>query len=202
MIAEIGRLQIKLRFSFVAAVTLMLYFCEERVVLCTFLASLFHESGHLVFMLIYKADFRKIELGAFGICIERNEASLISYKKEAMIALGGIIFNTAACMIFYMTGKSLVNDSFILFAAVNLLVALINSLPSSFLDMGRAINFLLLSCTKEENANRIMNVASHLTAVMLTCFFVVYTAFYGFNISLLAVTIYLNLITFKGRAEK
>ena len=202
MIAEFGRLQIRLKFSFVAAVTLMLYFCDEDVVLITFLASVIHESGHLVFMLIYKADFRKIELGAFGICIERNEISLLSYKKEVMIALGGIIFNSLCCLCFYPIGVRLRSFGLTVFAAVNLLVALINSLPSYFLDMGRAIKFLLLYFKQEEKADRIMNTVSSVTAILLTVFFVLYTAFAGFNISLLAVTTYLNLITFKGRVEK
>lgn len=202
MIAEFGRLQIKLKFSFVAAVTLMLYFCDENVVLISFFASVIHEAGHLVLMFIYKADFRKIEFGAFGICIERNEVSLLSCKKEMMIALGGIIFNAICFILFYPVGLILNSYNLTTFAAVNLLVALINSLPSYFLDMGRALKFFLLSFKQKEKSEKIMSTVSTATAILLTAFFVLYSAFEGFNMSLLAVTIYLNLITFKGRVEK
>lgn len=201
MIAEIRRIQIKLKFSFVAAITLMLYFCEERIVLSAFLASLIHEAGHLFFMMLYRAQPRKIEFGAFGICIERKEALLLSYKKEAVIALGGIIFNLAACTVSQILSLSALKDELMLFSAVNLLVAAFNSLPSHFLDMGRAVSFFLLSVTQEDKAEKIISVISKLTAIALTVIFIFYTAFTGFNVSLLAVTVYLNLITFKGKVE-
>ncbi len=202
MIVEAGTIHIRLKFSFVAAVTLMLYFCEERIVLNAFFASLIHECGHLVFMLIYKAEPYKIELGAFGICIERREATLLSYKKEALIALGGIIFNLTVCFLSRLLSEAVLKDELVLFAAVNLLVALFNSLPSFFLDMGRALNFLFLAFTEEERVNRIMSLISAVTSLVLTFFFVLYTIFVGFNISLLAVTLYLNLITFKRKVDK
>ncbi len=202
MIAEIGGAGIRLKFSFVAAVTLMLYFCEERVVLITFLASIIHESGHLILMSIYRVPVKNIELGAFGICIERTEVSFAGYRKEALIALGGIAFNLIACLLSWLLYAAVSKEALMLFAAVNLLVALFNSLPSFFLDMGRAVGFLLLTVFSQERTEKITACISVFTALMLDTALIVYTAFIGFNVSLFAVTVYLNLLTFKGKVEK
>lgn len=202
MIAQIGSTQLKLRFSFVATVTLMLYFCDERVVLSAFFASLFHESGHIIIMRLCKARLKAIELGAFGIRIDRAAFGLLSYKKEALIAIGGILFNLFACLVFYILRIISENEEFLLFSAVNLLVAMINSIPNGYLDFGRALHFFLLCFLSEDKAEKIISVTSSVSAAALAILWLFYSIFVGFNISLTAVTLYLTIITFQRKVEK
>lgn len=202
MIAEIGKTQIKLRFSFVAAVTLMLYLCDEKVVLCTFCASLFHEGGHLFFMRIFSEVPSYIEFGLSGIRIDRANVSHLSYKKEALVALGGIIFNLSAAVIFYIAYALSGKELCLLISAVNILVAAINSVPNRFLDLGRAFHFFLLEFTSEENAEKIISTVSAVFTVIFGIFWLLYSIFIKINISLSAVTLYLIAITFKRKVGK
>ena len=82
------------------------------------------------------------------------------------------------------------------------MVATVNSLPDSFLDMGRALSFFLLSVTDEEKADRVMSAISAFTVTGLSFFSVCYTICEGLNLSLIAVTLYLIIITFKRKVDK
>ncbi len=198
MTVEVGSAELRLRFSFVAAVTLMLLFCDERIVLLSLLSSLIHESGHLFFICFFKDRINYVELGVFGMRIERQE-TLLSYRKEALIAMGGIIFNVlSACFAFFMY-MAFKNEAFLLFGVVNGFVAVINMIPVRVLDFGRCIYCLLSARYDEEKSEKSMAFLSKLFAVSAVALCVAYCMCIGVNISLIAVTIYLNIITFKKK---
>lgn len=202
MIAEIGRTRIKLSFSFAATVTLMLYLCDESVVLTTLSASLFHEAGHLFFLRAFGEIPTDIELSAFGMRITRPPHSRLSYKNEAVVALGGIIFNLFAavlCAVIYTAKDSLLLS---LSVPVNIIVAAVNSLPNRYLDAGRALYYLLLGRVSQETAERILDTASYAFALLLFLFWLFFSLFVKINVSLGAVTLYLVLITFKRKVGK
>ncbi len=198
MTVEVGSTELRLRFSFAATVTLMLLFCDETIVLLSLFSSLVHESGHLFFIRLSKNGINYIELGVFGMRIERQD-TLLSYKKEALIAMGGIIFNVitvAVSFFLYMITK---RDVFIFFAVVNGFVALINMIPVKILDFGRCLYCLLSQRYDEATGEKIMDVVSELFAAATVIFCVIYCISIGINISLIAVTLYLNIITFKKK---
>ena len=104
MIFYIGSIKIKLSFSFVALIVLMIIMCDERTVICSLLSSVIHECGHLFFMCVTTDIPKCIDFTLFGMRIDRNSNTCISYKKEVLVALGGIIFNitfAAAGIILY-----------------------------------------------------------------------------------------------------
>ena len=82
MIFHIGKTEFKLTFSFVALLGIMVIVCEEKIVIYSLLSSVIHESGHLLFMYLFKTPPEKIELSLFGIRIDRTEKVCISYKKR------------------------------------------------------------------------------------------------------------------------
>lgn len=202
MIAEIGRTRIKLSFSFAATVTLMLYLCDEGVVLTTLSASLFHEAGHLFFLRLFGEIPTDIEFSAFGMRITRPAHSALSYKKETVVALGGIIFNlfaAALCSAFFSAEKS---NPLFLATPVNIIVAAVNSLPNRYLDAGRALYYLLLGTVSQETAERILDTVSYAFTLLLFLFWLFFSLFVKVNVSLGAVTLYLVLITFKRKVGK
>ncbi|MBR3817335.1 MAG: hypothetical protein IKJ27_11490 [Clostridia bacterium] len=202
MIAEIGNTRIRLRFSFAATVTLMLYFCDENVVLTTLFASLFHEAGHIFFLRLFGEAPADIELSAFGISITRPSHSRLSYKKEATVAMGGIIFNLiAACICAAVYAVCKLRPVY-LAVPVNIIVAAVNSLPNRYLDAGRALYYLLLGRSSHCAAEKIIDTVSYVFAVLLLAFWLFFSIFVRVNISLGAVTLYLVLITFKGKVGK
>lgn len=184
-----------LSFSFVAVITLMLLLCEEEIVLVSLFSSLFHEAGHLFFILLFSDVPQKISFGAFGIRIERNFTGSISYKKEAVIALGGIAGNfilAFSSLIFYSINKSSI--SFKIFA-VNIFVAVFNLLPVRQLDAGCFVNCVLQNAADIIKSERIMRCITLITVVFILVCCIIYNACLGFNISFIAVTVYLISIT-------
>lgn len=189
---------VSLTFPFVAIVVLMLILCDEEIVTISLFSSLFHECGHLFFMWLFSSAPCLIEFGAFGIRIEKSQESLISYKKEALIALGGVLGNILLIICgvcFYIALKS--EWSFRL-SAVNIFIALCNLIPVRSLDAGRCLECILFSFYDEEKGEKWLKVISAISLLFVTACCVIYNIFVSFNISFIAVTVYLILIsTFK-----
>jgi hypothetical protein len=202
MTVETEKLRIRLNFSFAATVTLMLCFCEERVVLIALLASFLHESGHILLLILFGCTPVSVTLSAFGMCIDRPPHSGLSLKKEIAVAMGGILFNLSAAIIFLLMSLVYPTELFSFAFAVNLTVALINSVPNISLDLGRAAYYFLLTFKEEEKAERIMNALSSAFALLTALFFILYTVFEKLNISLAVVTLYIVILTFKREVDK
>ncbi len=195
MIAEVGNVPIKISFPFAALVVFMLIFCREDVVMMSLLSSFIHESGHLVFMLVFGERPGKIELGIFGMRIDRQGTQNLSYKKEIFISLGGIIFNLAFSLLCFILHLITKDYRLYFLIAVNLMIVLINSLPSGILDTGRALRCFLLMYMREEKSEKIFGIISYLSVILVSVFTLCYTAFCSVNISLIVLTFYLYTVT-------
>ncbi len=161
-------------------------------------SSLIHESGHLILMIFYGDRINYIELGLFGMRIEK-EGTVLSYKKEALIAMGGIILNLI-CVVISVTGFLLSGkESFIIFAVVNGFIALINMLPVGFLDFGRCLICLLNERYGEEKSGRTTEILSSVFTLIFSLACIIYCIFIRLNFSFVAVALYLNIITFKKK---
>ena len=190
--------QLRIRFSFAAVITVMLLFSEEKIVLMSLLSSLIHESGHLLIMIYYGDRINYVELGLFGMRIEK-EGTVLSYKKEALIAMGGIILNLLFAFISVAGFLLFKKEGFILLALVNGFVALINMLPVKFLEFGRCIVSLLNEKYPEEKVSRITQLISAVFTLVFSIMCIFYCIFIRLNFSFIAVTVYLNIITFKKK---
>ena len=192
---ETDKTVVSLTFPFAATVMLMLHLCDADTVLVCLLSSLFHEGGHLLVMMLMSEFPESVVFGAFGIRIERKSQSFSSYGKEALIALGGVMGNalliTCGCT-FYLTGKS---QWSLRLVAVNLFIALFNLLPVKQLDAGRCLECIAALCTDEERGEKTLNAVSAVTLGLLVVGCVIYNIFISVNISFIAVTIYLVLIS-------
>lgn len=195
MTLDIRGTEIKLTFSFVLLLTMMLLFCEESIVLMCVASSLLHEGGHLLFMLIYRERILSIDFGAFGVRIERAGNTGLSYKKEAVIALGGILVNFLLAFISIIYYYLIQRQKAMMFFLINILIALFNCIPVYVLDMGRALRNLFILHFDEEISEKLLNVISLIFVNLLAIFCCIYSAFFSVNISLIAVTVYLYIIT-------
>lgn len=195
MIAENGKTVFKLNFSFALLVTLMLLLSDESIVIACFISSLLHEMGHLLFLYIFGEAPSEIAFGVFGIRIERRTSKFLSYKKEAIIALGGILVNIVIAIFsffyYYICNSELALKT----ALVNLLIVSVNAIPVSVLDMGRVFECLFSSFFSKEKTERIMNIISLVTVIFSLVFTAIYTITIGVNLSLIAVTVYLFIVT-------
>ena len=154
-------------------------------------SSLFHELGHLFFILWFSQPPTLICFGAFGVRIERGKDIILTYKKEAIIAMGGIFANCLLCLcglFFYKVYKSLYGAQLF---AVNLFVGAFNMLPVRVLDFGTFLENIFSSRFDVQKSERLLGVISHSAVAVLTAGCILYNIFVSFNISFIAVCVYL-----------
>lgn len=161
-------------------------------------SSLIHESGHLILMCLFGDRIHYVELSLFGMRIEK-QSTLLSYKKEALIAMGGIILNFLSAFLGFVMYLIFTREDFLFFSAVNGFIALVNMIPVKILDFGRFIQCFLSQRYDEEKSERVLDILSALCTVLLSLACVLYCVFIRLNISFIAVTVYLNVITFKKK---
>ena len=185
----------RIDFTFALTVTLMLIFCDETTVIICLMSSMLHEAGHLLFMRLYRQKITDVTLGAFGVRINRVTTSALSYKKEAVIAFGGIGINLLLAFsgaVFYCVTSY---DFAVLLTAVNIFIALFNMIPVDTLDIGRVLRYTLLCIYDENKCDRILSIISVVSVNLLAVGCIAYTAAFSVNVSLIAVTVYLYVIT-------
>lgn len=191
----IGSTRYRIDFTFSLTLTLMLLFCQEDTVILCLLSSVLHEMGHLFLMYFFRQKIISVTFGAFGVRIDRHFSSEISYKKEAIIAFGGIGVNLLiafmSILYYYLSGNSFC----LRLAVVNIFIALFNMIPIDTLDMGRVLRYTLLCIYDESKCHSILNVLSTVSVNLLAGLCLFYSISFAVNPSLIAVTVYLYVIT-------
>lgn len=194
MIFQINQTQYKLGFSFIAIITLMLAVSNDYIVVSSLIVSILHECGHLFFMCLFKDYPISVEFGAFGIRIEKQLGSNLSYQQEAIISLGGVLVNfilfTASYAVYISTSKTQALE----FALVNIFIAGLNLMPVKMLDAGRFLKYMFLIKFSVDETIYILEKISLLTVLIFGMVVVVYTALVSVNYSLIIVFVYLLII--------
>lgn len=191
----IGDTTYRIDLSFSLTVTLMFLFCHSDTVILSLLSSLLHEAGHLIIMYLTGQKILKVTFGAFGIRIDRYITSSVSYKKEAFIALGGVLVNLILALSGFIHYCITDSDFFLRLTAVNVIIAIFNMIPIDTLDMGRVLRYTLLSSIDEDICDRILSVISAVSVNLLAVICFAVNVYIGFNLSLIIVTVYLYVIT-------
>ena len=191
----INETRYKIDFTFALTVTLMLILCEEDTVIIALFSSVFHEAGHLFFMHLYSQNVRSVTLGAFGVRIDRQLTIALSYKKEAVIALGGILVNFMIASIGAIYYNLCGGEFSLKLSAVNIIIALFNMIPLDTLDIGKVLRYTLLVHIDEAKCDKILSFVSLVFVNLLAVVCLLYSLFIGFNPSLIATAVYLYVIT-------
>lgn len=197
MIVYLFKTEYKFNFSFFAVITLMLMTAESNIALISLVSSLLHECGHLVFMYAFGNVPQRVEFGAFGIRIERPETSQIGYKKEAIIAIGGVCVNFILAAIGFVFYQCCGSQFAAICIFVNIFIALLNLMPVGMLDSGRFLRYILLMRVDEDKTECWLTRISNITVICFTVICVCYTVAFGLNISLVAVAVYLIITNLK-----
>lgn len=197
MIVELFKTEYKFTFSFFAILTVMLMTANHSIAMISLVSSLLHECGHLIFMYIFGEPPECVTLGAFGIRIERLGTSSIGYKKEAVIAIGGVAVNFLLAMIFLAVFVIFDYEFALMSMFVNVFIAGLNLMPVGMLDAGRFLRYILNMRIDEDETERILIRISDITVFCFTAFCVLYTVLIGLNLSLIAVAVYLIFTNLK-----
>ena len=168
---------LKINFWFFIVLSLMLLSGDNSLVVCSIYSALFHELGHLLFILITK---QKINSLTFDACvININLKSDFSTELDnLLISSGGCLFN----LIFLIVSVIFGLDNYIV---VNLSLLIFNLLPIYGLD-----GYDILLCTKIKH--KYLNVISLIFNVILLLFGLL--LIYFKNYTILIISIYLLIL--------
>ena len=124
---------------------LLIFISNSFPYACIFLlAATVHEVGHLAFLKLYKIKKPQLSLGLLGGCITADMTRL-SYKMEAMVYLGGALFNILFCGLSLFVMRLANSEHLLFFFFANFFYAALNLLPISTLDGGRVLECCLFS---------------------------------------------------------
>lgn len=173
----------KIYISFFFALTLSVIgiFDKTGSVFLCILSGLFHETGHLAVLLKSHEKPKKICLTPFGMRIERDSESTLSFKREAFCAFAGPLVNLVLSAVFYGT----------YFSKINFIIALMNLLPAEPLDGGKILENLLKTKLSFVKAEKITLIVSCITVFPLAVlgFIILFQSRYNF--SLLFISFYI-----------
>ena len=91
---QIKQCEIKIEYLFFAVIAFLLFTDTTGVALLGIAATVLHEAGHLVMMLLLGSSVKTVRFHAFGVDIEEKGRGRRSYLSDALVALaiGSIIF--------------------------------------------------------------------------------------------------------------
>ncbi len=154
-------------------------------------ASLLHECGHLAVMLTRRTLPRRINVGIFGMRIEKDTSLTLPLRDEFWIAAGGPAVNLFCGCLLLALGKPYAST-------MHFTVMGLNILPVYPLDGGVMMQCVLHRYLPTYKAETTLRVISLCTVFPLGVIGFVVLFQSGYNASLLAVDIYLIfLLLFK-----
>ena len=185
---RIGSVEWGISLLFPAAIVAMLSLGDARFTMQCLLASLLHEGGHFLAMLLLGDRPSRVVLGVFGARVERRRAAAVGYGVQAIVSLSGPLANLLCAMILY---RRLGHAEVVL---IHALLGTFHLLPVAGLDGGEAVHALLCRRFSPHTAHTVslaLSVVVLLPLSVLGFWLLLQTRY---NASLLILTIYLIIL--------
>ncbi len=181
-------MKIRVEMSFVITLATLFITNEAKFVLFMLFSAFVHEAGHVVMLRAFGVRAKAIVLGLFGgtLILEKK---LISYPKEAAVALSGSLVNLAFAVLFFILLRNGFTAELFFLMLSNALYGIFNLLPISNLDGGAALTALLATKKELYDAERTVRILSRITLFLLALFSLYLVSVSAFNISLFVVTL-------------
>lgn len=191
---RVGGIRCRVSLLFPALVTALLLSQPDGLAVSCLLASLIHEGGHLLAMVVLGVPPQACTLGAFGMRLD-IENQLIDYKKNLLISLAGPLTNGLAAVILLLLGSPIA-------AMVHLVLAGLNLLPAAALDGGEILRCGLCLLGMDGLTRWVLRLSSALVLLPLAVVSF-WLCFRGNNLTLLIVSGYLvTIVIFSEKYEK
>lgn len=179
---------IRLSLLFPAMIIVMLAMDTTGLTGWCIAASAMHETGHFMALLALSARPARVTVGVFGIRVEQNPHSPLSYKKNIVVSLAGPMVNCLSFILLCVPGG--VNEA----AWVHGVLGIFNLLPIEPLDGGQALFCFLADIWEEEKAERLVLLISVITILPLAAAGFYVLIYSGYNVTLLFLSLYLCLL--------
>ncbi|MBQ8304125.1 MAG: hypothetical protein IJX79_04195 [Clostridia bacterium] len=156
--------EINVSFFFMAVLTLALIIDKTGFILPVFLATAFHEVGHLAAMFVLHCQPKKINLIPGSIQIVSGFG--VKTQGEFFILLSGPLSNLLFAALAFVLYYFLRLPYLISFSAVNLLIFAFNMLPVRGLDGGSILYLTLSKILSNSKCEVIVDILSLLCGVL------------------------------------
>lgn len=169
-----------------------LIFAESSIYsLAVVLCAMWHELGHIIAIYILGAGIAEISFLPFGVEIRmKNE---LSYRDDLIVAAAGPFFNLLSSGVFYVAYMAFPHPFLVFCAVCSLFLCGINLVPVKGFDGGRMVRSVVFSLTEYEKALKFIKISELLAFLLLTYFSLFAVKLSCFNISLIAICLYLFL---------
>ena len=178
----------RLSLWFPASIIVMLSLDSSGMTAACLFASIAHEMGHFVAMLLLRDVPACITLDFFGMRVERRPTQRLGYAELSVVSLSGPLVNVLGSILLWHTAPSA--------ALIHGVLAVFHLLPITSLDGGEALYAVLCRRLSEERAERMLRICSVMVLCPLTVLSVYMFFESGYNFTLLAVSGYLILRMF------
>ncbi len=191
------RVSERLYVSIFFPIALFLFLCGQGFVYSLlFIASAFvHEMSHLFFLYRYGAQINRVSLYPFGVDICADTRRL-SYKKEIVCTLAGSISNLVLAAVSVLFMHLCPSPLLLFFTMCNLSLGILNLIPLSFFDGGKALRLILYDSLDIDKAFYVHKFLDIVSALIFSCFALFIAAGSDFNLSVCAIIIYAAISTF------
>lgn len=185
--------EIYLSFLFLAVITVMLATDKTGYMLPTLFAISVHEAGHLFMMWLLECAPKKIKLIPASVQISMSMSK--RYRNDVLVALSGPLVNLVIFFTLYFNYFAYKNETVLVFALLNLVIAIFNLLPVKGLDGGTVLFCFLCKNLDINKATLVMRLITLILASSVIVLAVILTLKQKVNISLYIMGIYLFIIT-------
>lgn len=168
-------------FSFFAVVSLMLLFRDNQYVLLCLLACMWHETGHLLVMLINNVKVKRILFYGGGIKIIPDKSfDFTQLKVRVSVLLAGSALN----YITFMLLKNSASDVWTFFATANAIIGAFNMLPLQFLDGGKILVMIIRNLCSYNNSILLERYLKWLNIILIITIILIFSFIGKGNITL------------------
>lgn len=188
---KIKSTRIELSFTFLSLIILTTCFDKEGILLISLVSSILHELIHLALIIALGGKISQISFSIFGGNIKRSKALKLTNFKEFFISISAPATNILA-------GALLVLFNINLWGYINLIIGVFNILPFYDFDGGRGLFYLLSNCLDLSIVNKILNVTSILSVLVISSFTVAVFFNSKTGVSMLLLCVYMIFSLFKN----
>ena len=153
------------------------------------LTYLIHELGHIAFAKICGAKIKKFKIGGFHLSLS-YDCTEISYKKEVLVCLGGIIFNVISAL-FILLLPFPKGERLNFFIICSFCLAFMNFYPAEILDGGGVLKAFLNSLVSPPKSEKILRGVSIFAIILLWMVTVYFLLVFASNMSLFFISVLL-----------
>ena len=148
-----------------------------------------HEAGHITVARLVGAPMKRMRAGPFSLCLSYDNSG-VTYKREIIIQLGGILFNFISAILVYAL-PFFKSDGATFFTVCSFSLALMNLYPVSVLDGGGALKNVFLLILPGDVAEKASKTVSFVCAILMWLVAVYLQLIFSSNMSLFVVSVVL-----------